>query len=236
MSGGKSQGTHQAVGEHLAHFANRVPFVGCGSARQVGKWIQTQNNGRVASAVWRILCMCRTMGIWTLERFGSLCLVWVLCLFWPLRQPRHKQSASDRPLRQPPSQTERLPLAATRRRAVELNNGAFSLVFSFWTTASKDEKTADICRGSLGREALRRVTTSTINMCPDRRKHQPFVAGEDIEDAPMHRKKMRRQKPSPVTCKTQSMQGTPMPGRCVAIQHFSCATRCSVRLTRMVGI
>jgi hypothetical protein len=175
MSGGESQGTHQAVGEHLAHFATPCRMRIGAAGRHVDPDAKQRTSG-----ISCLADMCRTMGsgeVWKLvPRLG---LVVVL-------------AASTAT-----SQTERLPLAAIRRRAAELNNGAFSLVFSFWTTVSKDEKTAGVCRGSLGREALRRVTTSTINMCPDRRKHQPFVAGEDIEDAPMHRKKMRRQKPSP---------------------------------------
>jgi hypothetical protein len=115
-----------------------LPLVGCGSARQVGTWIQTQNNGQVASAVWRICA----------EQWGSG-EVWKLVPRLGLVVVLAASTAT--------SQTERLPLAAIRRRAAELNNGAFRLVFSFWTTVSKDEKTAGVCRGSLGREALRRV-------------------------------------------------------------------------------
>jgi hypothetical protein len=68
-----------------------VLLVGCGSAWQVGTWVQTQNTDKQYQLFGGSVQNNR---ISDLERARSLGLAWALWLFWPLRQPHHNQSTS----------------------------------------------------------------------------------------------------------------------------------------------
>jgi hypothetical protein len=65
-----------------------------------------------------------------------------------------------------------------------------------------------------------RQTETSAFLCRERHRERSHALEEDAEAKAKSSKTLSSF--LPVTCTMQSMQGAPMPGRCIATQHFAC--------------